>query len=57
MIETTILEYLHKLPTTLQQEILHYTQFLLETHTKSTSQPQKRRQAGFSEGYICFTAI
>jgi Protein of unknown function (DUF2281) len=33
MIETTILEYLHKLPDSLQQEVLHYTQFLLETHT------------------------
>jgi hypothetical protein len=47
MIETTILEYLHKLPDSLQQEVLHYTQFLLETHTKNTSQPQKKRQAGF----------
>jgi Protein of unknown function (DUF2281) len=50
MIETTILEYLHKLPNSLQQEVLHYTQFLLETHTKSTSSPQKKRQAGFLKG-------
>ena len=50
MIETTILEYLHKLPDSLQQEVLHYTQFLLETHTKNTSQPQKKRQAGFLKG-------
>ena len=50
MIETTILEYLHKLPDSLQQEVLHYTQFLLETHTKRTSQPQKKRQAGFLKG-------
>jgi Protein of unknown function (DUF2281) len=50
MIETTILEYLHKLPDSLQQEVLHYTQFLLETHTKSTSQSQKKRQAGFLKG-------
>lgn len=50
MIETTILEYLHKLPDSLQQEVLHYTQFLLETHTKSTSQPQKKLQAGFLKG-------
>ncbi len=50
MIETTILKYLHKLPDSLQQEVLHYTQFLLETHTKSTSQPQKKRQAGFLKG-------
>jgi hypothetical protein len=27
MIETTILEYFHKLPDSLQQEVLHYTQF------------------------------
>jgi hypothetical protein len=50
MIETTILEYLHKLPDSLQQEVLHYAQFLLETHTKGASQPQKKRQAGFLKG-------
>jgi hypothetical protein len=50
MLETTILEYLQKLPNPLQQEVLHYTQFLLETHTKSTSRLQKRRQAGFLKG-------
>ncbi|WP_310481182.1 DUF2281 domain-containing protein [Chamaesiphon sp. VAR_48_metabat_403] len=50
MIETTILEYLHKLPDSLQQEVLHYTQFLLETHKKNTPQPQKKRQAGFLKG-------
>ena len=50
MIETTILEYLNKLPDSLQQEVLHYTQFLLETHTKGTLKPQKKRQAGFIKG-------
>jgi Protein of unknown function (DUF2281) len=50
MIETTILEYLHKLPDSLQQEVLHYTQFLLETRTESTSQPQQKRPAGFLKG-------
>lgn len=50
MIEATILEYLQRLPDSLQQEVLHYTQFLLETHTKSTSQSQKKRQAGFLKG-------
>ena len=50
MLETTILEYLHKLPDSLQQEVLHYTQFLLETHTKTSSLPQKKRQAGFLKG-------
>jgi Protein of unknown function (DUF2281) len=51
MIETTILEYLHQLPDSLQQEVLHYTQFLLEIHTKATSSSlQKKRQAGFLKG-------
>jgi hypothetical protein len=50
MIKTTILEYLHKLPDSLQQEVLHYTQFLLETHTKSTSRSQQKRQASFLKG-------
>lgn len=50
MLETTILEYLQKSPDPLQQEVLHYTQFLLEDHNKSTSQPQKKRQAGFLKG-------
>ncbi len=50
MIETTILEYLHKLPDSLQQEVLYYTQFLLETHSKNTPLPQKKRQAGFLKG-------
>ena len=50
MIETTILEYLHKLPDSLQQEVLHYAQFLVESHTKSASQPQKKRQARLLKG-------
>jgi Protein of unknown function (DUF2281) len=50
MLETTILEYLHKLPDSLQQEVLHYTQFLLETHTKTSSLPHKKRRAGFLKG-------
>ena len=50
MLETKILEYLHQLPDSLQQEVLHYTQFLLETHVKSTSVPTKKRQAGFLKG-------
>jgi Protein of unknown function (DUF2281) len=50
MIETTILEYLHKLPDSLQQEVLHYTQFLLETHAKNNPLSQKKRQAGFLKG-------
>ena len=50
MIETTILKYLQKLPDSLQQEVLHYTQFLPETHNKSTFLSQKKRQAGFLKG-------
>ncbi len=50
MLETTILEYLHQLPDSLQQEVLHYAQFLLETHAKTTPVPQKKRQAGFLKG-------
>jgi hypothetical protein len=44
MLETTILEYLHQLPDSLQQEVLHYTQFLLEKHAKNPelSPPEKR---------------
>jgi Protein of unknown function (DUF2281) len=57
MIETTILEYLHKLPDSLQQEVLHYTQYLLETHTKSASQLQKKRQAGFLKGMFVLPLI
>ena len=50
MLETTILEYLQKLPDSLQREVLHYTQFLLETHNKTTSSLHKKRQAGFLKG-------
>lgn len=50
MLETTILEYLHQLPDSLQQEVLHYTQFLLETHAKNTPVSPKKRQAGFLKG-------
>lgn len=50
MLETTIIEYLHKLPDSLQKEVLQYTQFLLETHNKTTSSPRKKRQAGFLKG-------
>jgi hypothetical protein len=50
MTETTILEYLHRLPDSLQQEVLHYIQFLLENYAKDTHLPQKKRQAGFLKG-------
>ena len=40
MLETTILEQIRQLPEPLQQEVLHYTQFLLAKHTQpSPAQP------------------
>ncbi|MBD2494364.1 DUF2281 domain-containing protein [Nostoc sp. FACHB-280] len=49
MLETTILQHLKQLPESLQQEVLHYTQFLLANHVKTKSVSPKR-QAGFLKG-------
>lgn len=49
MLETTILEHLQQLPESLQQEVLHYTQFLLANHAQINPAP-KKRQAGFLKG-------
>jgi len=49
MLETIILEHLQQLPESLQQEVLHYTQFLLANHTQASLVP-KKRQAGFLKG-------
>jgi hypothetical protein len=46
MLETTILEHIQQLPESLQQEVLHYTQFLLANHAQSGPAP-KQRQTGF----------
>jgi Protein of unknown function (DUF2281) len=46
MLETTILEHIRQLPESLQQEVLHYTQFLLANHTQ-LSPVSTKRQAGF----------
>jgi hypothetical protein len=50
MLETTILEYLHQLPDSLQQEVLHYTQSLLEKHTANPQPTANKRQAGCLKG-------
>jgi Protein of unknown function (DUF2281) len=49
MLETTILEHIRQLPESLQQEVLHYTQFLLANHTQP-SPVRKKRQSGFLKG-------
>lgn len=55
MLETTILENLEKLPDSLKQEVLHYTEFLVEKHAKQLQQEQpqkKKRKAGLLKGKI-----
>jgi mRNA-degrading endonuclease RelE of RelBE toxin-antitoxin system len=53
MIQPTILEKLEKLPESLQTEVLHYIEFLLEKQTTRPIQeetPKKRRLAGSMKG-------
>ncbi|TVQ22484.1 MAG: DUF2281 domain-containing protein [Leptolyngbya sp. DLM2.Bin15] len=53
MIQPTILEKLEKLPESLQTEVLHYIEFLLEKHTTRPVQeetPKKRRLPGSMKG-------
>lgn len=53
MFETTILENLEKLPESLKQEVLHYTEFLVEKYAKQSQQeqlPQKKRRSGILKG-------
>jgi hypothetical protein len=53
MLETTILENLEKLPEFLKQEVLHYTEFLVEKYAKQSQQeqpPQKKRRSGILKG-------
>ena len=55
MLETTILEKLEKLPESLKQEVLHYTEFLMEKYAKQLQQEQpqrKKREAGLLKGKI-----
>ncbi len=49
MLEATILQHLQQLPESLQQEVLHYTQFLL-AHQAQASSASPKRQAGFLQG-------
>lgn len=52
MLSPTLIASLEKLPDKLQQEVLHYAEFLAANYARSnpyTSQ-QKRRQAGTMQG-------
>ncbi|WP_333321469.1 type II toxin-antitoxin system VapB family antitoxin [Microcoleus sp. D3_18a_C4] len=53
MIQPVILEKLAKLPESLQTEVLHYIEFLIEKQAKNLSQEKltkKRRIAGTMKG-------
>ena len=53
MIQPVILEKLEELPESLQTEVLHYIEFLLEKQSKNSTQEQptkKRRVAGTMKG-------
>lgn len=53
MIQPVILEKLDKLPTSLQTEVLHYIEFLLDKHTTDTNPeevPKNYRLAGSMKG-------
>jgi hypothetical protein len=53
VIQPLILEKLAELPESLQTEVLHYIEFLLEKQTKTSTQEQstqKRRVAGTMKG-------
>jgi hypothetical protein len=54
MLQTEILESLQQLPDSLQQEVLHYIEFLKARYTSSEPQPEqpKKRQAGRLKGKI-----
>lgn len=52
MLETDILANLEKLPDALKQEVLHYTEFLVNRYTQTQLEetPHKKRQAGALKG-------
>ncbi|MGA9382637.1 MAG: DUF2281 domain-containing protein [Phormidium sp.] len=55
MIHPIILEKLEQLPESLQKNVLHYIEFLLEKHGKKSTEentPKKYRVAGTMEGMI-----
>ncbi|MBW4583401.1 MAG: DUF2281 domain-containing protein [Tildeniella nuda ZEHNDER 1965/U140] len=55
MIQTDLLEALQKLPESLQQEVLHYAEFLVQKYPQDTiaaEPPEKKREAGALKGKI-----
>ena len=52
MLSPTLIASLEKLPDKLQQEVLHYAEFLVANYAQNDSQtsPLKRRQAGTMQG-------
>ncbi|MFB8790161.1 MAG: DUF2281 domain-containing protein [Potamolinea sp.] len=55
MVPPSILDKLEKLPESLQTEVLHYIEFLLEKYVKTsppTELPKKKRKAGLLKGKI-----
>jgi Protein of unknown function (DUF2281) len=54
MLQTTIAESLNQLPENLQQEVLHYIEFLCDRYSKTTitTPPTKRGALGAWKGKI-----
>jgi Protein of unknown function (DUF2281) len=55
MMSPDLLNTLEKLPEPLQQEVLHYAEFLADKYSRSQAEnnlPIKRRQAGTMKGTI-----
>jgi len=53
MLQTTLLETINKLPESLQQEVLHYAEFLAEKYAKAeppAEMTKKPRKAGTMKG-------
>ncbi len=46
MLQTTIVETLNQLPESLQEEVLHYAEFLADRHQKSASSVAIKRRGG-----------
>ena len=47
MLETTILQNLEKLPESLKQEVLHYTEFLVNRYAMPASEQVSQKRQGF----------
>jgi Protein of unknown function (DUF2281) len=50
MLSPTLIASLEKLPDKLQQEVLHYAEFLAAKYTLTNPPTAKRRQAGTMQG-------